>query len=114
MTLKQAFFILRHGSSEREHKYLEAVKVIEDAYDHQKADIEALKGQKKPITAEDPATTIKRARTEAVTGFAEEVKRFFSECCKVENMSHRQYRRVADYIDRLVREKTEGKADEDK
>lgn len=30
MELKQAFFILRHGSSEGLPKYLEAVKTIED------------------------------------------------------------------------------------
>ena len=35
MTLKQAFFILRHGSAEGNHKYLEAVKVIEEEYKHQ-------------------------------------------------------------------------------
>lgn len=40
MTLKQAFFILRHCSAEGNHKYLEAVKVIEDEYNRQKAEIE--------------------------------------------------------------------------
>ena len=43
MTLKQAFFILRHGSAEGNHKYLEAVKVIEDEYNRQKETIEQLK-----------------------------------------------------------------------
>lgn len=42
MTLKQAFFILRHGSAEGNHKYLEAVKVIEDEYNRQKETIELL------------------------------------------------------------------------
>lgn len=42
MTLKQAFFILRHGSAEGNHKYLEAVKVIEDEYNRQKETIEQL------------------------------------------------------------------------
>ena len=43
MTLKQAFFILRHGSAEGRHKYIEAVKVIEDENNRQKAEIERLK-----------------------------------------------------------------------
>ena len=34
MTLKQAFFILRHGSSEGLPKYLQAVQIIETAYDN--------------------------------------------------------------------------------
>lgn len=42
MTLKQAFFILRHGSAEGNHKHLEAVKVIEDEYNRQKETIEQL------------------------------------------------------------------------
>lgn len=42
MTLEQALFILRHGSAEGNHKYLEAVKVIEDEYNRQKETIEQL------------------------------------------------------------------------
>lgn len=43
MTLKQAFFILRHGSAEGNHKYLEAVKVIEVEYNRQKQELDLAK-----------------------------------------------------------------------
>lgn len=48
------------------------------------------------------------ARAEAVNEFAEEVKRYYSELCATERMAHRQYKMVADYIDNLVKEFTEG------
>ena len=38
MTLEKAFFILRHGSAEGEHKYFEAISVIEKAYNRLKAE----------------------------------------------------------------------------
>lgn len=38
MTLEKAFFILRHGSAEGEHKYFEAIAVIEKAYNRLKAE----------------------------------------------------------------------------
>jgi hypothetical protein len=44
--LKQAVFILRHGSSEGLSEYIKAVLAIEREYDRQKAEIERLK---KPI-----------------------------------------------------------------
>lgn len=40
--LKQAFFILRHGSDEGLSAYIKAVLVIEEAYNNQKAEIERL------------------------------------------------------------------------
>ena len=40
--LKQAFFILRHGSSEGLSEYIKAVLAIESEYDRQKAEIERL------------------------------------------------------------------------
>lgn len=42
MTYEEAMFILRHGSCEGEHKYLEAVSVIEEEVNRQKAEIERL------------------------------------------------------------------------
>lgn len=38
MKLEQAMFILRHGSAEGEHKYFEAISVIEKAYNRLKAE----------------------------------------------------------------------------
>ena len=38
MRLEQAMFILRHGSAEGEHKYFEAISVIEKAYNRLKAE----------------------------------------------------------------------------
>lgn len=103
MTLKQAFFILRHGSAEGEHKYLEAVKVIEDEFQN------LTKKAEHPIVTEDPATTIKRAKNEAITALAEETKRYFGEVCRIENMSFRHYIRVANHIDDFARELMEAK-----
>lgn len=42
MTIEKAMFILRHGSSEGEHKYFEAVDVIEKEYNRQQAEIKRL------------------------------------------------------------------------
>ena len=43
MTDKEALFILKHGSAEGDHKFFEAIDVIEDLVYRQKAKIEALK-----------------------------------------------------------------------
>lgn len=43
MTLDKALFILRHGSAEGEHKYFEAIEIIESEINRQKAEIERLK-----------------------------------------------------------------------
>ena len=43
MTIEKAMFILRHGSAEGEHKYFEAVDLIEKEYNRQQAEIENLK-----------------------------------------------------------------------
>lgn len=40
MSLEKAMFILRHGSAEGEHKYFEAIDVIEKEYNRLKAEIE--------------------------------------------------------------------------
>ena len=42
MTFEQAMFILRHGSCESDHKYLEAVLVIQEKIQFQKAEIHRL------------------------------------------------------------------------
>ena len=44
--LKQAFFILRHGSSEGLSEYIKAVLAIENEYNRQKAEIERLTEEK--------------------------------------------------------------------
>ena len=69
MTIKQAFFILRHGSAEGNHKYLEAVKVIEDEFNRQKAEIERLKEEKDNLIR-----TYAECQAEAVKEFAERLK----------------------------------------
>lgn len=43
MTLDKALFILRHGSAEGKRKYFEAIKIIENEVNRQKAEIERLK-----------------------------------------------------------------------
>jgi hypothetical protein len=97
MTLKQAFFILRHGSAEGNHKYLEAVKVIEDEYNRQKETIkqlqtalfkcgedmaemqETINHQKAEIEEyqkhiDNDIIYVKAVKTEAVKEFAEIIK----------------------------------------
>ena len=51
MTIEKAMFILRHGSSEGEHKYFEAVDVIEKEYNRQQAEIEKFTKRQKPTGA---------------------------------------------------------------
>jgi predicted transcriptional regulator len=70
MTLKQAFFILRHGSAEGIHKYLEAITVIEDEYNRQKEEIEELR----EIVFMDRSEAIKQLKAEAVKELAEMLK----------------------------------------
>ena len=43
MSLEKAMFILRHGSAEGEHKYFEAIDVIEKEINRQKVEIKNLK-----------------------------------------------------------------------
>jgi hypothetical protein len=114
MTLKQAFFILRHGSAEGNHKYLEAVKVIEDEFNLQREEVERLadRSHKCIYLSDDETTeycvdgpcpkfkTEAQIRAEAVKEFAERVKE------KIRTMS-----RIVVYdedIDNLVKEFTEG------
>lgn len=47
--LKQAFFILRHGSSEGLSEYIKAVLAIESEYARQKAEIERLTEEKQSL-----------------------------------------------------------------
>ena len=47
MTLDKALFILRHGSAEGEHKYFEAIEIIENEINRQKAEIERLQSMNK-------------------------------------------------------------------
>jgi hypothetical protein len=85
----------------------------------QKAEVAELKKDRYMIGADGelklvPRTDVKKEIFEAINGFAEEVKRYYSEWCAMERTAHRQYKIVADYIDNLVKEFPEGKADEDK
>ena len=117
MTLKQAFFILRHGSAEGNHKYLEAVKIIEVAYNRQVQELDLAKQALTALTEErmrlqreidnecDHCGCVlidqrDNARADAVKEFAERVKE------KIRTMS-----RIVVYdedIDNLVKEFTEG------
>ena len=49
--LEQAFFILRHGSSEGLSEYIKAVLAIESEYDRQKAEIERLTEERENMQA---------------------------------------------------------------
>ncbi len=82
MTLEKAFFILRHGSAEGEHKYFEAISVIENESNRQKAEIERLTAMVE--AAEDYFNPlpfknafdkkIETAKAEAIKEFAERLK----------------------------------------
>ena len=51
--IKQAFFILRHGSSEGLSEYIKAVLAIEREYDRQKAEIERLTESYEMVVADN-------------------------------------------------------------
>ena len=72
MTLEKAFFILRHGSAEGEHKYFEAISVIESEYNRQKAEIERLEQQLETLCLVLKLTK-KITKAEAIKEFAERV-----------------------------------------
>ena len=100
MTLKQAFFILRHGSAEGNHKYLEAVKVIEGEYNRQKAEIEDLEIEKEHLVV-----FLAEARADAVKEFAERLKRqVFSDA------TPHDYEILHLCIDGIAKEFTEGES----
>lgn len=119
MTLKQAFFILRHGSAEGNHKYLEAVKVIEDEYNRQKEELDLAK--KAIIALTEERMKLQReidnecdhcgcvlidqrdnARADAVKEFAERLK---------EKSRYPMGTIYVEHIDDLVKEFTEGNSD---
>ena len=52
MNIKKALFILRHGSYEGRHKYLEAVQTIEDELNRQNSNIEELKSKNSSLTSD--------------------------------------------------------------
>lgn len=98
------------GINERELKFITDLLGIIACKD---ADIAELKKDRYMIGADGelklvPRTDVKKEIFEAINGFAEEVKRYFSEWCAIEHMMHHHYKTVADYIDNLVKEFTEG------
>jgi hypothetical protein len=102
------------GINERELKYITELLGVITRKD---AEIAELKKDRYMIGADGelklvPRTDVKKEIFEAINGFAEEVKRYYSEWCAMERMAHRQYKIVADYIDNLVKKFTEGKTDE--
>ena len=82
MSLEKALFILRYGSAEGEHKYFEAIAVIENKLKSQEVQIEALREQfALPITEEDedwysepPLKTPDEIRADAVKEVAEALR----------------------------------------
>lgn len=65
-SVEKAMFILRHGSAEGEHKYFEAIQVIEIEYNRQKAEIEKLEKELK--------NSVAFYKTAAIKEFAERLK----------------------------------------
>ena len=63
MSIEKAMFILRHGSAEGEHKYFEAIEIIEKEYHRQKAEIEKLE--------EELKSSVAFYKTAAIKEFAE-------------------------------------------
>ncbi len=53
MSFEKACFILRHGSSEGEHKYFEAITIIENEINRQRAKIEALQMDNKQLETDN-------------------------------------------------------------
>ena len=70
MTLEKALFILRHGSAEGEHKYFEAITIIENELNRQKADINMLNNNIS-IAVATMSNSTKDAKAEAYKEFAE-------------------------------------------
>ena len=68
MTLEKALFILRHGSAEGEHKYFEAITIIENEINRQKSEIERLKYNLKAVLDE------RADHSEAIKEFADRLK----------------------------------------
>lgn len=98
------------GINERELKFITELLGIITRKD---AEIAELKKDRYMIGEDGelklvPRTDVKKEISEAINGFAEEVKRYFSEWCAMEHTTHRHYKIVADYIDSLVKEFTEG------
>lgn len=101
MTLEKAMFILRHGSAEGLHKYLEAIDIIEKEINRQKATIEGLQ-RRIVFWKEDLNYNPKKERSEAIKEFAERLKN---------ELSFGRYIQP-DQIDNLAKEmtgETEGK-----
>ena len=125
MTLKQALFILRHGSAEGVKAYLEAVKVCEDEINRQKQEIERLQGIVLDVTATLCELEIRseHIKAEAIKEFAERlatkiVNTPFGVNCSSETESYKdgclhglvaKQNNVLDMIYNLVKEMTEGK-----
>ena len=75
MTYEEAMFILRHGSCEGEHKYLEAVLVIEEEVNRQKAEIERLNEKYSRMKFNLESVLAERAdHTEAIIEFASRIE----------------------------------------
>ena len=76
MQLERAFFILRHGSAEGIHKYFEAILVIENEFNRQKAEIEGLKDFNENLQTANTSLSneILDIKSEAVKEFAEELR----------------------------------------
>lgn len=80
MSLEKAMFILRHGSAEGEHKYFEAINVIEKEHNRQKAEIEKWKaecGNQSTLWSQHYESIFETAKetikSEAIKEFAEKV-----------------------------------------
>ncbi|MBQ2775151.1 MAG: hypothetical protein IJF40_04610 [Clostridia bacterium] len=76
MTLEKAFFILRHGSAEGNHKYFEAISVIENEYNRQKAEIERLEADNEYLQNK-VFKVAHEVRAEVVKEFAERLDTHF-------------------------------------
>ena len=79
MTLEKALFILRHGSAEGEHKYFEAITIIENEINRQKAEIERLEKDSKRLKKvemqlDDAMKMYDTIKAEAIKEFAERLK----------------------------------------
>lgn len=86
MKLEQAMFILRHGSAEGEHKYFEAISIIEKAYNRLKAENKncgvKIQNQREQLKACNEKIKEQQAEIERLKRLLAEEEAKYSVCAK--------------------------------
>ena len=99
MTLEKALFILRHGSAEGEHKYFEAITIIENEINRQNAEIKKLRYNLEAVLDE------RADHSEAIKEFAEKSeKAILPQLCVSTLEKKEAYYFCLDVINNLLKE----------